>query len=108
MFYSTQIYSNFKKYLPKQYVFGSRTYASYYPNVPRLLRKNIVLPSEFANIDVNNYFVTVTLESEADIARDYFVDKTTGNFSVYFKNRDGSNWSEASAVWFNYIVVINH
>ncbi len=87
---------------------GARTYASYYANVPRLLRKNIVLPNEFLNKDINNFFVFVTLESEANITCDYFVDKTTGSFSIYFRKRDGSSWNENSAVWFNYTVVINH
>lgn len=89
-------------------MFGARTYASYYANVPRLLRKNIVLPNEFLNTDVKNFFVFVALESEANVTYDYFVDKTTGSFSVYFRKRDGSDWSEYGAVWFNYTVVINH
>lgn len=73
-----------------------------------MLRKNIMLPEPFTNTDVNNYFVSIALESEVDITSDYFAQKFTGGFNIYFKKRDGSNWYENSVIWFNYTVVINH
>lgn len=104
----TKINSDLNKYLLKNYVFGGRTYAIYNADIPRLLKKNIMLPAPFTNTDVNNYFVSIALESEVDITSDYFVEKFTGGFNIYFKKRDGSNWYENSAIWFNYTVVINH
>ena len=89
-------------------MFGGRTYAIYHADIPRLLKKNIILPAQFANNDVNNYFVSISLQDEVYLYVDYFVQKYNGGFNVYFKSRDGSNWNENHAIWFDYIVLINH
>ena len=89
-------------------LFGGRTYATYNPSNPRLALKTVVLPEAFGRHDSNNYFVSVTMESETDAAYAVsFTEKHTGAFNVYFRRNDGSDWSENTAVWFSYTVVIN-
>ena len=89
-------------------LFGGRTYATYNPSNPRLALKTVVLPEASGRHDSNNYFVSVTMESETDAAYAVsFTEKHTGAFNVYFRRNDGSDWSENTAVWFSYTVVIN-
>lgn len=95
-------------YFEKSYIFGGRTYASRNQEQPRLAGKFIKLPDQWANTDINNYFVSVVIQSEADTILDYFTQKITGGFNVFFRYRDGHNFDEQYAVWFDYTVLINH
>ena len=89
-------------------LFGARTYATYNSSNPRLALKTVVLPEAFGRYDSNNYFVSVTMESETDAAYAVsFTEKHTGAFNVYFRRSDGSEWGVNTAIWFSYIVVIN-
>ena len=86
--------------------FGGRVYATYNPSIPRLAKKHITLPDAFKNYDVNNFFVAVEVESEEIAAHTvHFVQKSTGAFSVYFRNQSGTDMDINTAIWFSYIVV---
>lgn len=88
------------------YFFGGRTYATYLS--PHLLQKALGLPDAFKKYDVNNFYVSVTPEyPDGSHVEKPFIQKDTGYFSVNFKSDDGI-FNENSAVWFDYIVVINH
>ncbi len=90
----------------KSYFFGGRTYATYLS--PHLVQKPFSLPDAFKKTDVNNFYVSVTPEyPEGNHVEKPFIQKDTGCFSVNFKSDDGI-FNENSAVWFDYIVVINH
>ncbi|MCI8938139.1 MAG: hypothetical protein HFI44_15050 [Lachnospiraceae bacterium] len=105
---NTNINIRFGNYLEKSYIFGGRTYASRNQDQPRLAGRFISLPLQWANTDVNNYFVSVSIQGEADTILDYFTQKITGGFNVFFRYRDGHNFDEQYAVWFDYTVLINH
>ena len=95
-------------YLEKSYIFGGRAYASRNQGQPRLAGRFISLPAQFANTDINNYFVSISIQGEADTILDYFTQKITGGFNVFFRYRDGHNFEEQYAVWFDYTILINH
>lgn len=57
--------------------------------------RDITLPEEYANFDVNNYTVSITLLEENEYAK-VFVHKETGWFRVYVR------MPALSANWFSY------
>lgn len=74
-----------------------------------LISKEITLPNEFINYDINNYFVIATLEDNNLTSKLYapYVRKETGCFNVSVRGYS-NEFNTSSSIWFNYIVVINH
>ena len=91
----------------KSYFWGGRTYASYRSATE--VAKTISLPSKFTSYDVNNYFVIAVADHDgtSDSEKLPTIGKSTGSFSVYFNSNAGI-FNTNSAIWFDYIVIVNH
>lgn len=87
-------------------IYMVRTYARYNESNPRLLVVSVDLPSG-VYAGINQFAVSVEVENEGDAAYDRFVQINSNTASVYFRKRDGSNFSSGDAVWFSAIVVVN-